>query len=147
MSRKTQPPVTTAKLPGPILAAIDAFQKRLVEQIGSLEPPTADAVKSELMAATRLAAAAGNLEVAIKGYDTLGKMMGLSGETHNHLHLHRTPGEMLGASDAELSEMLKLAKAKPVVALDAPTGTSGTCPDKSNPLHAAEAPEAVDLLA
>lgn len=62
----------------------------------------------ELLSVARSAAAEGEYTPALKGYELIGKQLGLFTETHQHLHVTGTAGEMREAldmqrmSDAEL---------------------------------------------
>ncbi len=117
---KSIPPALAPADPAPVIAVVQAFQQSLMERLEDLSvPPTPEDIICETTAVARMAAIAGDLETAIKGFKAAGDLMGLgapsSTATHNHLHLHQTAASMLDADDAALSDLIAAAKAKPVV--------------------------------
>ncbi len=101
----------------PIIQAVRRFQQHLSERLEDISvPPTPDEILMETTAVARMAAIAGDLETAIKGFKAAGDMLGMGQSepsTHNHLHLHQTAGNMLDADDNALRELIAAAKAKP----------------------------------
>jgi hypothetical protein len=117
---KNIPPTIAPTDPAPVIAVVQSFQQSLIERLEDLSvPPTPQDIICETTAVARMAAIAGDLETAIKGFKAAGDLMGLgaatSTSTHNHLHLHQTAASMLDADDAALSDLIAAAKAKPVV--------------------------------
>lgn len=72
----------------------------------------------EVVAVARMAALDGDYSASFKGYELVGKALGVfAPETHQHLHLHKGDHASLAqASDAQLEAII--ARAKEVAAID-----------------------------
>ena len=133
----------------PVLRAVAAHHQRMLERVEELAPPCPEDVQMELAAVSRLAVLAGDLDVAVKGYKALGELMGMtSGPTHNHLHLHQTPANMLDAPDAALADLVAAAKnTAPPVPILPNVQKDHLYRDINDAAHAAPAPSLHPLLA
>lgn len=110
--------------PGPIMEIIERHSERIATLIAAMRVPTREELAAETMATARMAQLVGDLPTAIKGFEAVGKMIGI---TDTHLHLHSTPGALLEASDEDIAAMLAAARAKPAEVLSTTT-ESGTSP-------------------